>query len=101
MEQNINLFSGDNRKNIEETIAFSDVQNPELETIIGQKPADTLREELELIDEVYPKFDRQDYLDGKLQPVFFGSALNNFGVRELLDCFYASLSQDQKSLKLD
>jgi peptide chain release factor 3 len=45
-----------------------------------------LREELELIDEVYPKFDRQDYLDGKLQPVFFGSALNNFGVREL-DCF--------------
>jgi peptide chain release factor 3 len=40
-----------------------------------------------LIDEVYPKFDRQDYLDGKLQPVFFGSALNNFGVRELLDCF--------------
>jgi peptide chain release factor 3 len=51
------------------------------------KPADTLREELELIDEVYPKFDRQDYLDGKLQPVFFGSALNNFGVRELLDCF--------------
>jgi peptide chain release factor 3 len=50
------------------------------------KPADTLREELELIDEVYPKFDRQDYLDGKLQPVFC-SALNNFGVRELLDCF--------------
>jgi peptide chain release factor 3 len=40
---------------------------------------------MELIDEVYPKFDRQDYLDGKLQPVF-GSALNN-GVRELLDCF--------------
>jgi peptide chain release factor 3 len=35
-EQNINLFSGDNRKNIEETIAFSDVQNPELEKIIGQ-----------------------------------------------------------------
>lgn len=86
-EQNINLFSGDSRKNIEETIAFSDVQNPELEKIVGQKPADKLREELELIDEVYPKFDRQDYLDGKLQPVFFGSALNNFGVRELLDCF--------------
>jgi peptide chain release factor 3 len=42
-----------------------------------------------LIDEVYPKFDRQDYLDGKLQPVFFGSALNNFGVRELLDCFFS------------
>ena len=44
-EQNINLFSGDSRKNIEETIAFSDVQNQELEKIIRQKPADTLREE--------------------------------------------------------
>src|SRR3970282_1920975 len=86
-EQNITILSGDSRKNIEETIAFSDVKNPELEKIIGQKPADRLREELELIDEVYPKFDRQQYLDGKLQPVFFGSALNNFGVRELLDCF--------------
>src|SRR5690606_7146306 len=32
-------------------------------------------------------FDRQEYLDANLQPVFFGSALNNFGVRELLDCF--------------
>jgi peptide chain release factor 3 len=38
-----------------------------------------LCEELELIDEVYPKFDRQDYLDGNLQPVFFGSALNILG----------------------
>src|SRR5688572_21088017 len=87
-EENINLFSGDSRKNIEETIAFSDVQNnPELDKIVGQKAADKLREELELIDEVYPKFERQDYLDGNIQPVFFGSALNNFGVRELLDCF--------------
>ena len=40
-----------------------------------------------MIDEVYPKFERQEYLDGKIQHVFFGSALNNFGVRELLDCF--------------
>src|SRR5690606_32114361 len=86
-EKNINLFSGDSRKNIEETIAFSDLQSSELEKIIGEKPAERLREELELIDEVYPAFDREDYLKGNLQPVFFGSALNNFGVRELLDCF--------------
>ena len=86
-EKNINLFSGDSRKNIEETIAFVDLKSVELEKIIGQKPAESLREELELIDEVYPKFDRKEYLDGNLQPVFFGSALNNFGVRELLDCF--------------
>jgi peptide chain release factor 3 len=86
-EKNINLFSGDSRKDIEETIAFSDINNPELDKIIGKKPAETLREELELISEVYPVFDREKYLAGNLQPVFFGSALNNFGVRELLDCF--------------
>jgi len=86
-EQNINLFSGDSRKNIEDTIAISDINSPELEKLIKEKPAQKLREELELIDEVYPKFDRHEYLDGNLQPVFFGSALNNFGVRELLDCF--------------
>ena len=50
-------------------------------------PADTLREELELVYEVYPKFDKKAYLENKLHPVFFGSALNNFGVKELLDCF--------------
>ncbi|MQP24848.1 peptide chain release factor 3 [Flavobacterium sp. LMO8] len=86
-EKNINLFEGDSRKNIEETIAFSDIESEELEGIIGEKPANRLREELELIEEVYPAFSREEYLAGDLQPVFFGSALNNFGVRELLDCF--------------
>jgi peptide chain release factor 3 len=86
-EQNLNLFSGDSKKNIEDVIKISDVNSSELEGYIGQKPAERLREELELIDEVYPKFNLDDYLNGNLQPVFFGSALNNFGVRELLDCF--------------
>ena len=86
-EKNINLFEGDSRKNIEETIAFSDIESKELEKIIGEKPAQKLREELELISEVYPDFNESEYLAGELQPVFFGSALNNFGVRELLDCF--------------
>ena len=40
-----------------------------------------------MIHGVYPEFDKDSYLEGKQQPVFFGSALNNFGVRELLDCF--------------
>ena len=86
-EKNINLFEGDSRKNIEETIAFSDIESKELDTIIGEKAANRLREELELVYEIYPEFDREAYLNGDLQPVFFGSALNNFGVRELLDCF--------------
>jgi peptide chain release factor 3 len=86
-EKNINLFSGNNKKNIEETIAFDTIENPELERIIGSKAAETLRDDLELVNGVYPEFDKEAYLAGTQHPVFFGSALNNFGVRELLDCF--------------
>ena len=86
-EKNINLFNGDNKQTISEAIHFEDVNNPELENYIGDTAAETLREELELVTEVYPDFNRNEYLNSELQPVFFGSALNNFGVRELLDCF--------------
>ena len=86
-EKNINLFSGDSRKDIEETIEISDLQSSEIDELIGKKAANTLREEVELVEGIYPAFDRDSYLSGQQQPVFFGSALNNFGVRELLDCF--------------
>ncbi|MDC1465351.1 peptide chain release factor 3 [Polaribacter sp.] len=86
-EKKLNLFSGDNKTSISEGVEFSDLSNPELDTIIGETAADTLREEIELIDEVYPAFNQNEYLEGKLQPVFFGSALNNFGVKELLEAF--------------
>ncbi|MDT7833185.1 peptide chain release factor 3 [Flavobacteriaceae bacterium S356] len=83
----LNLFSGENKQTISEGIEFNDLDNPELDTVVGETAAETLREELELVYEVYPKFDQEKYLNGDLQPVFFGSALNNFGVKELLDAF--------------
>lgn len=86
-EKNINLFSGDSKKDISDVIAFDDIASPELENIIGTEAAETLRENMELVTGVYPGFDKEEYLKGLLQPVFFGSALNNFGVKELLDCF--------------
>ena len=86
-EKNVNLFSGDSRKNIEETVEISDLSDSKLDDLIGTKAADTLREEVGLVSGVYPEFNKQEYLDGTQHPVFFGSALNNFGVRELLDCF--------------
>ena len=86
-EKKLNLFSGDNKTSISEGLEFDDLSNSQLDEIIGETAADTLREEVELIEEVYPNFNQQEYLDGKLQPVFFGSALNNFGVKELLDAF--------------
>ncbi|KAA5535184.1 peptide chain release factor 3 [Paenimyroides baculatum] len=86
-EKNINLFSEDSRKNIDDVITIDNLEDEALDKLVGDKPANKLREELELVAEVYPEFNREDYINGDLQPVFFGSALNNFGVRELLDCF--------------
>ncbi|MDF1518329.1 MAG: GTP-binding protein, partial [Lutibacter sp.] len=86
-EKKINLYSGDNKQTVSKGIELTDISTPELDEIIGEKSANTLREELEIIREVYPDFDKQAYLTSELQPVFFGSALNNFGVKELLDCF--------------
>ncbi len=86
-DKKLNIFSGDIKQTVSEGIEFTDVNIPELDEIIGESLANTLREEIELIEEVYPKFDLELYLKSDLQPVFFGSALNNFGVKELLDCF--------------
>lgn len=86
-EQNINLFTGDSKKDIDDTIEINNLNTSELDELIGKESADMLREEVELAEGVYPKFDKENYVAGHLQPVFFGSALHNFGVRELLDCF--------------
>ena len=64
-----------------------DINSQELDERVGERDAEKLREDLELVDGVYPEFDVQTYLDADVAPVFFGSALNNFGVQELLDCF--------------
>lgn len=86
-EKNINLFSGNNKQEVEDTVEINNLEDSKLEDIVGDYYAKELREELELISGVYPEYNYDDYLLGKQQPVFFGSALNNFGVRELLDAF--------------
>ena len=86
-QRKLNVFSAEHKQVVSEGIEFDNIHEPALDEVIGEHAANTLREELELIDEVYPKFNQQSYDEGELQPVFFGSALNNFGVKELLDCF--------------
>ena len=69
-EKNINLFSGDSKKNIEDTIAFDDINNPQLEKIIGTKAAAELRDNLELVNGVYPRLTRKVTLRGHSNPYF-------------------------------
>ncbi|MTB49786.1 peptide chain release factor 3 [Lewinella sp. W8] len=87
-EEKLVLFRPDNKQGRpEEVIEFNDLADPQLDSLVGEDAAEELRGEVEMINEVYPDFARQDYLDGEISPVFFGSAVNNFGVKELLDCF--------------
>ena len=81
-EKNLSLFTTDERQTADaETVDFSDIASPELDDYITPKFANQLREDLELVEGVYDDFNREDYLQGTLAPVFFGSAVNNFGVR--------------------
>ena len=67
-------------------IVITDLDAPALDEHLGTQ-ADQLREDVALIEGVLPRFDRAEYLKGNQTPVFFGSAINNFGVREMLDAF--------------
>jgi len=99
-EGNIKLFQDEQKQTVGKKVTFNSLEDSELEKAIGKNRLDLLKEELELIEGVYPPFDRTTYLEGKLQPVLFGSALNNFGVEELLNCFIeiapAPLSKDSE-----
>ena len=86
-ERKLVLFRPHGKQADEEIIEITDLDSAELEEHVGEEAADELRSEVDMITEVYPDFNKESYLDGSLSPVFFGSAINNFGVKELLDCF--------------
>ncbi len=86
-EKKLVLFRPHGKQEEEDKIEISDLTGEALDKNVGKADADTLREELEIVQTVYPEFNREQYLSGEVSPVFFGSAVNNFGVRELLDCF--------------
>ena len=85
-EKSLHLFTP-SKTTVEEGIEISDIHSPVLEEYVGENNAKQLRADVELIEGVYPDFNVEDYLHGKVAPVFFGSAVNNFGVQELLDTF--------------
>lgn len=84
-EQQLNLFTP-NKQRVTEKVEV-DIESEELEKKVGEREAQRLREDLELVNGVYPAFDQESYRAAEVAPVFFGSALNNFGVQELLNCF--------------
>ncbi|OFY89266.1 MAG: peptide chain release factor 3, partial [Bacteroidetes bacterium RIFCSPLOWO2_12_FULL_31_6] len=86
-ESHLNLFNSNKTKVERDIVSIQDVNDPILDKEVGEKAAAKLREDIELIEGVYDEFSELKYQEGNLAPVFFGSALNNFGVQELLDTF--------------
>ena len=84
-EQQLNLFTP-NKQRVTEKVEV-DINSNDLDEQVGADFAEQLRNDLELVNGVYPDFDVEAYRRAEVAPVFFGSALNNFGVQELLDCF--------------
>ncbi|MEY2811229.1 MAG: hypothetical protein RI991_224, partial [Bacteroidota bacterium] len=86
-DKSLLLFQPNQKVSVEESVKVDNLSSTVLDELVGQKDADQLREDVELFEGVYGDFDNDAYLRGEKAPVFFGSAINNFGVRELLDTF--------------
>ena len=82
----VHLFSASDADKISSGEIIEGLNNPRLDEVLGDM-AEEFREEIELVRGASNEFDLDAYLAGELTPVFFGSAINNFGMAELLDTF--------------
>ncbi len=78
------LFDRSQNKRVTEPVTCTGLDDPKLAEHLTDSEITKLREDVEMLRGVCPPFDLQSYREGHLTPVFFGSAINNFGVRELL-----------------
>jgi len=83
----VHLFSATHGGKIQQGEIIQGLDNPQLDEVLGETIAQDLRDEIELVKGASHEFDKDAFLEGKLTPVFFGSAINNFGIEELLDYF--------------
>ena len=86
-DKTLNLFRAGSQKVEKDVLSIKDLNDTVLEKEVGELDAKKLREDVELIEGVYEPFNSAAYSEAELAPVFFGSAINNFGVKELLDTF--------------
>jgi peptide chain release factor 3 len=85
MTDTLYLFDAGSGSHITDSIQFKGADDPALDEHVPTAELAKFREEVAMVKAIYPQFNKQSYLEGHLTPVFFGSAVNNFGVRELLE----------------
>jgi peptide chain release factor 3 len=83
-EESVHLYSPTHSGKINVGDVIQGLDNPALDEVLGDM-AQELRDEIELVKGASHAFDQEAYDRGELTPVFFGSGINNFGVKELLD----------------
>src|SRR5215213_1432748 len=86
-DKSLLLFTAHTKAADDSVVKINDLSSSLLDEKLGEKDAAMLREDVELVDGVYGQLNVGDYVAGKIAPVFFGSAINNFGVKEMLDTF--------------
>ena len=86
-EKKLNLFRAHSKQKEDEVTVIEDLSDSILDELVGAEAAKELRDDVEVLEQVYPSLDVDKYQNGDVSPVFFGSAVNNFGVKEMLDCF--------------
>ena len=99
LEDKVYLFESGKNTIIGENTIIEGINNNKLDDMLGNQLANEAREEIELISGTTNPFSLDDFLEGKQTPVFFGSAINNFGIENLLDGFidYAPTPQGRES----
>jgi peptide chain release factor 3 len=99
LEDKVYLFESGKNASIGDNTLIDGIDNTKLDEFLGKELAQEAREEIELITGTTNPFDINDFLEGKQTPVFFGSAINNFGIENLLDGFiqYAPTPQERES----
>ncbi len=99
LEDKVYLFESGKNTKIGDNTIIEGIDNPQLDELLGKEFAQEVREEVELISGTTNPFSLDSFLEGKQTPVFFGSAINNFGIENLLDGFikYAPTPQSRES----
>jgi peptide chain release factor 3 len=79
------VFENENKNARPDTIPCKGVEDEKLKSVLSAEQHQKLKEDVEMVRELCPPFDLESYRQGHLSPVYFGSALKNFGVKDLLD----------------
>ena len=85
LNDRLEIMDRSERNIVSESVQIEGLDDPKIETYVPEQLLVQLREEVEMARELLPPFDQKAFLEGTLSPIWFGSAINSFGVQELMD----------------